>query len=144
MNLIFLLASIIIATLAWTLLSIISNYNIARKLALPVVISPVSPLNPLWILTYRAFPFILSLKHLPFGFGTWARCTFMGWTFHDKHALHHELGPCFIIVTPGGNEISVAEPRATHTIFSRRKEFIKPAVMYGRYTDSDCSYECAY
>ena len=135
MNLILLLASIIFASLSWTLLPLISNYNAARKIALPLVISPVSTLNPLWILTYRAFPFILSLKYLPFGLGTWARCTFMGWTFHDKHALHDELGPVFIVVTPSGNELSVADPRATHTIFSRRKEFIKPAVMYGRHTD---------
>ena len=133
MNLILVLTSIIFASLSWTLFSLISNYNTARKIALPLVISPVSPLNPLWILTYRAFPFILSLKYLPFGLGTWARCTFMGWTFHDKHALHDELGPVFIVVTPSGNELSVADPQATHTILSRRKEFIKPAVMYGRH-----------
>lgn len=130
MNLIFVLASIILASLTWTFFSIISNYNTARKIALPVIISPVSPLNPLWILTYRTFPFVLLLEHLPFGLGKWARCTYMGWTFHDKHALHDELGPIFVVVTPSGNEVSVADSQATHTILSRRKEFIKPAVMY--------------
>lgn len=144
MSLILLLASIIFASWAWTLFSVVSNYNIARKLALPLIISPVSPLNPLWILTYKAFPLVLSLKYLPFGFGTWARCTFMGWTFHDKQALHHELGPCFIVVTPSGNEISVADPSATHNILSRRKEFNKPAVMYGMQIDPRCRHECAY
>lgn len=130
MNLTFVLASVILAFLSWTFFSVISTYNTARKIALPVIISPVSPLNPLWILTYRTFPFVLLLKHLPFGLGKWARCTYMGWTFHDKHALHDELGPVFIVVTPSGNEVSVADPQATHTILSRRKEFIKPAVMY--------------
>ena len=144
MNLILVLSSIIFASLSWTLLSLISNYNTARKIALPLVISPVSPLNPLWILTYRAFPSILSLKYLPFGLGTWARCTFLGWTFHDKHALHDELGPVFIVVTPSGNELSVADPQATHTILSRRKEFIKPAVMYGRHFDQSCSHDHEY
>lgn len=144
MNLISVLASIIFAVFAWTLLSLLSNYNAARKIALPVVISPVSPLNPLWILTYRVFPSILSLKHLPFGLGTWARCTYMGWSFHDKYALHDELGPVFTVVTPGGNEIIVADPQATHTILSRRKEFIKPAVMYGRYTHQSSSPNCTY
>lgn len=144
MNLISVLASIIFALFAWTLLSLLSNYNAARKIALPVVISPVSPLNPLWNLMYRVFPSILSLKHLPFGLGTWARCTYMGWSFHDKHALHDELGPLFTVVTPGENEIIVADPQATHTILSRRKEFIKPAVMYGRYTHQRCSPNCTY
>lgn len=132
MNLIFVLASIILASLSWTVFSISSNYITARRISFPLIISPVTPLNPVWILTYRAFPWILSLKHLPFGLGRWAKCTYMGWTFHDKHALHHELGPLFVVVTPGGNEVSVADPQAAHAIFSRRKDFIKPAVMYGR------------
>ena len=132
MNLITVLASILLASLSWTVFSIFSNYTAARKIALPIIISPVSPLNPLWILSYRAFPFLLSLKHLPFGLGTWARCTYLGWTYHDKHALHDIFGPVFIVVTPSGNEVSVAHPQATHTILSRRKEFIKPAAMYGR------------
>lgn len=132
MNLIFVLASIILASFSWTFFSIISNYNKACKIAFPIILSPVSPLNPLWILTYRTFPFVLSLKYLPLGLGQWARCTYMGWNFHDKHALHDELGPVFIVVTPSGNEVSVADSQATHTILSRRKDFIKPAVMYGR------------
>lgn len=55
----------------------------------------------------------------------------MGWMFNDKHALHQELGAVFIIVTPGGNEVMVADPQVTHTILSHRKAFIKPAAMYG-------------
>ena len=141
MNLIFVFASIFLASVSWTLISVLSNYNAARRIALPVIISPVSPLNPLWILTYRAFPWVLSLKHLPLGLGRWARCTYMGWQFNDKHALHNELGSLFIVVTPSGNEVSVADSQATHTIFSRRKDFIKPAVMYGRSTRQSCSHE---
>ena len=144
MNLIFVLGSIILASLSWTFFSILSNYNAACKIDLPLIISPVSPLNPIWILTYRAFPWVLSLKHLPFGLGRWARCTYLGWQFHDKHALHDELGSLFIIVTPSVNEISVADSQATHAIFSRRKDFIKPAVMYGRSTRQSCSHEFAY
>ena len=84
------------------------------------------------VLVYRAFPTVLSLKFLPWGLGIWARCTVIGWKFQDKHALHDELGPVFTIVTPAGCELSVADHKATHTVLSRRKEFIKPAVMYGK------------
>ena len=139
MNWLFVFASLLFATLAWTLISVIYNYNAARKVGFPIVISPVSPLNPLWILTSRAFPRILSLRHLPFGLGKWARCTYIGWTFQDKHALHDELGPIFVVVTPSGNEVTVADHQAAHTILSRRKEFIKPAVMYGRGFKLRCS-----
>ena len=131
MTWVFLLSSAVFGSLFWTLISIFLNYNVARKITLPIVISPVSPLNPLWILTWRTLPIVLSLKGLPFGLGKWARCTYMGWAFQDKHALHDELGPVFVVVTPGGNEVIVADPQAAHTILSRRKEFIKPAIMYG-------------
>ena len=125
------LASILVAFLGWTTVSIISNYTAARKIGLPLVISPVYPLNPFWIITYRVFPVILLLKYLPFGFGTWARCTCIGWQFNEKHALHDELGPVFLIVTPGGNEVVVADAQVAHTVLSQRKEFIKPPIMYG-------------
>ncbi len=125
------LASVLIASFGWTTVSIISNFIAARKIGLPLVLSPVSPLNPFWIITCRAFPAILLLKYLPFGLGKWARCTYIGWQFHEKHALHDELGPVFLIVTPGGNEVSVADAQVAHTVLSQRKEFIKPAFMYG-------------
>lgn len=132
MNWLFMLASVFFGSLSWTTISLLSNYNAARKIGLPVIISPVSPLNPFWILTYRTFPFVLTLKYLPLGLGRWARCTFLGWAFQDKYALHDELGPVFVTVTPGGNEMWVADAQATHNILSRRKDFIKPAAMYGR------------
>ena len=125
------LASILVASLGWTTVSIISNYIAARKIGLPLVISPVYPLNPFWIITYRVFPVIFLLKYLPFGLGTWARCTYLGWQFHEKHALHDELGPVFLIVTPGGNEVAVADAQVAHAILSHGKEFIKPVFMYG-------------
>ena len=125
------LASILIAPLAWTTVSIISNYIAARKIGLPLVISPVYPLNPFWIITYKVFPAILLLRYLPFGLGAWARCTYIGWQFDEKHALHDELGPVFVIVTPGGNEVTVADTQMAHTVLARRKDFIKPAIMYG-------------
>lgn len=125
-------ATCILASFSWTCLCIYRNYVIARRIGLPIVISPVSTLNPFWILLWRGFPAILSLKHLPFGLGTWARCTSMGWAFQDKYRIHHELGPIFTIVTPAGNEVTVADPEAAHAVLTRRKDYIKPAVMYGK------------
>ena len=55
----------------------------------------------------------------------------MGWSFDDKHALHDQLGDAFTLVTPGGNEVVIADPETARVVFSRRKEYIKPAVMYG-------------
>lgn len=121
----------ILAFVVWTTFSIFRNYQLARRIGLPIIISPVSTLNPFWILLWRGFPAVLSLKHLPWGLGTWARCTSMGWAFQDKHKLHAEIGPLFTLVTPAANEVTVADPEAAHAVLARRKDYIKPAAMYG-------------
>jgi len=124
------ISSVLLAWFLWMFTSLVKNYWIARKIGLPMIISPATPLNPLWIICYRVFPQVLLLKHLPWGLGRWARCTFMGWTFNDKYALHDELGELFAVVSPGAIEVIVADPQAAHAVLARRKDYIKPAVMY--------------
>jgi len=122
--------SVLLAWFLWMFTSLVKNYWIARKIGLPMVISPATPLNPFWIICYRVFPQVLLLKHLPLGLGQWVRCTFMGWTFNDKYALHDELGDLFVVVSPGAIEVMVADPQTAHAVLARRKDYIKPAVMY--------------
>lgn len=57
----------------------------------------------------------------------------MGWTFQDKYALHEELGLAFVLVTPSGNELWLADPGAAHVVLSKRKEYPKPAAMYSKF-----------
>ena len=130
MNWVLIGLTVFLAPTIWTCFAITRNYISARHIKFPIIVSPVSTLNPFWIILYRIFPQILWIKHLPFGLGIWARCTYIGWQFDDKHALHSEFGSIFTIVTPGGNEVIVADPLCAHTIFTKRKEFIKPAIMY--------------
>ncbi|KAI4265812.1 MAG: hypothetical protein L6R38_009161 [Xanthoria sp. 2 TBL-2021] len=54
----------------------------------------------------------------------------MGWAFQDKHKLHDEIGPLFTLFTPAANEVTVADPEAAHAVLARRRDYIKPAVMY--------------
>ncbi|MCJ1312350.1 hypothetical protein MMC25_006024 [Agyrium rufum] len=56
----------------------------------------------------------------------------MGWQFKDNGAIHRELGDCFVLVTPGMNEVIVADPMTAHSILTRRKDFLKPAALYER------------
>ena len=127
----FICYSAVAAYFIWTATSLLANYRAARKTGLPIVISPVNPLNPFWILLYRNFPVLPWLRSLPWGLGTFARCSYNGWHFHDKQALHVELGDAFILVNPGINDVFVADPDATHSVLGRRKDFVKPALLYG-------------
>ena len=131
MGVIVVLAGALILWAVWTLQSILTNYHAAKRIGLPIVMSPVSMLNPFWTLAIRFLPVLPLLRALPFGLGHWAGCAYLGWTFDDKYARHAELGSAFTLVTPNGNEVWIADPEAAHVVMSRRKEYVKPAIMYG-------------
>ncbi len=132
MTVLVVLSSSVLAWVIWTFISLLSNYMTARRIGLPIIISPVSSLNPCWILTYRALPIFPLLQCLPFNLGKWSRCTYMGWSFDDKYLLHKELGCAFTLVTPSLNEVWIADQDAASVVLSRRKDYIKPAKMYRR------------
>ena len=127
----FICLSAAFAFTTWTAFSLLRNYQLARSIGLPIIVSPANPLNPLWILTYRLSPIISVLRVLPWGLGKFARYSYIGWEFDDKYAVHQELGSAFILVTPGTNELILADPDAVSVVLARRKEYIKPAVIYG-------------
>ena len=116
----------------WKSLSLVRNYRIAKTIGLPIRICPFNAIDPDWIFLYRVFPIIAILRKLPSWLTGWVKYSYVGWEFDDKHAIHHEVGPAFVLVTPSRNELVLADPDAVHTVQTRRKEFIKPSIMYGR------------
>lgn len=128
-----LLGSALAALILRNLISLLANYQSARQIGLPIIISPIFSLNPFWILLHRCTPILPFLKSLPFHLGKWARCNYIGWQFAEKHALHKELGDAFLLVSPSKIELMVADADAVNVILGRRKEYIKPAMMYGTF-----------
>ena len=115
--------------LSWTGISLYNNYQIARQSGLRLVVSPLTPLNPAWLLLQKRLrPWINSL---PWGLGGFAKYSYMGWQFDDKYAVHQKLGGAFILVTPSVNELILADPEAITQVQARRKDFVKPPLMYG-------------
>jgi hypothetical protein len=54
----------------------------------------------------------------------------MGWEYDDKGRIHRQLGPAFVIVSPGRNEIVLSEPQPIHEVLANPKLFQKPK-LYG-------------
>ena len=136
MAFLYLFSTLAIAWFLWTSFSLLRNYQAARKMSLPIILSPLNALNPLWMLTLKSFPGLPRIiQALPLGLGKWARCTYMGWTFHDKYALHDELDLVFMLVTPSGNELWVGDPNTAHHVLSKRKEYHKPTAMYSKFVE---------
>ncbi|CAN8096634.1 unnamed protein product [Discula destructiva] len=107
-----------------SILSFSSNLRAARKTGLPILISPVDLLNPLWIIFQK--PLVPLLVKLPFGLGAWTRYNTMSWYFTDKYRVHEEYGKVFLKVSPDWIELHSADPEVNAQIFARRKDFEKP------------------
>lgn len=107
-----------------------SNYFAARKIGLPILISPFSWQDPFYML----FGHHLSLlRYLPFGLGAWTQYSEMGWQLQSGYDLHHRFGPAFTIVSPWKNEIIVADPTTSEEVVSRWKVWIKSPELYAMF-----------
>jgi hypothetical protein len=112
-----------------TLWSLLQNYLRARQIGLPIVIVPISPENPVWMLLGRYF--VPILKYIPFGNGHFARFCHIGWEFDEKERAHLEMGDAFTFATPGKNWIYLANADTAHEILRRERQgvFARPVEM---------------
>lgn len=109
-------------SIVWTLFS---NYSKAGKSGFPVYVCPTNPGNPFWMLSsvplrpllFRLLPTVIFERILP---------TIYGWEYWDRYSTFARFGPAFILVTPGKNELWVADVELANTILARRKDFNQP------------------
>jgi len=115
----------VVAT-AW---SLFRNYLSARQVGLPIVIVPISPENPVWMLLARYF--LPIIQYIPFGNGHFTRFCHIGWEFDEKAHAHVELGDAFMFATPGKNWIYLCDADAVHDIVRRERqgEFARPVEL---------------
>jgi cytochrome P450 len=111
---------------------LLKNYWKARKIGLPIVITPVSLLGPVWALIWALAGGLIEpmLLSLPFGMGNWVTYSGHTWFFNHGYDLHKKYGPAFVIVTPTEIEVVIADPETAADLNNRRKEFIKDKRMY--------------
>ncbi|OAA59773.1 Cytochrome P450 [Niveomyces insectorum RCEF 264] len=100
-----------------------ANYRDARRLGLPIVLSPINPLNLAFVVLNAPLrPFLERV--IPTAVYEQLKILFYGWEFRDKHGVHDRIGPVFVMVTPNVNEIWCADPAMAQAILARRKDFV--------------------
>ncbi|TLD09602.1 hypothetical protein PspLS_11726 [Pyricularia sp. CBS 133598] len=106
-----------------SILSLLQNLRIAKQIGIPVVWSPVSSFNPLWIVfCKRVVPF---LQRLPFGLGDWTRYSTLDWTWIDRttgksgSTVHERYGDTFVNVTSRDVEIHTCDHRVSDQILRK-------------------------
>ncbi|KAL8904565.1 MAG: hypothetical protein Q9207_003184 [Kuettlingeria erythrocarpa] len=116
--------------IAYSWFCLLRNYQIARKIGVPLVVIPISHENPLRMVVDKAFVVPL-FERIPFGTGSFTRYNWRGWEFADKSKSHAELGDVFVVVTPGRNWLYLCNAEALLDVFQRRMGFPRPFLTDG-------------
>ncbi|KAK1463533.1 hypothetical protein CMEL01_13602 [Colletotrichum melonis] len=114
-----------IASQIWALYT---NYKSALTVGLPIIICPYDPENLIHVVL--SVPFRPLLKRLlPPTFFATVELTVVGWEFRDKSSVHDRVGPAFMLVTTGLNQLICADPTMAHAILNGRREFVQPDIV---------------
>ncbi|KAE8413511.1 cytochrome P450 [Aspergillus pseudocaelatus] len=123
-----LLATLVLAYVAWSLVALELNYRRACAMRIPLVRLWIDPQNLLWVIIEpHLWPW---LDRLPINWGNFGRYSRRGWYFSDRGESHRRYGPIWALVTPKEIYINVADSEAIHDIFQRRTDFIRPVEQY--------------
>jgi hypothetical protein len=100
----------------------------ARKSGFPSYLSPANPSNPIWMISQVFLRPILA-NILPAAAFERINIAIYGWEFRGRYATHAKYGASFMYVTPGANELWVADEEIANAILARRNDFLMPDVV---------------
>ncbi|KAK8079413.1 hypothetical protein PG997_007231 [Apiospora hydei] len=125
--------ALLFLTFAWWLYSMICllrNYLIARKVGIPIRVLFIPAENPFWLMVdSKVVTFVCKI--LPFlRNSSFARYNWRGWEVQDKCRSALEMGTVWMHVTPTYNSIQVCDPDALMEIFRRKHDFPRPLHFY--------------
>jgi hypothetical protein len=105
----------------WSIQSFQVNKAKAKTTGLPLLERWVAPTNPFWML----FGSSIVLKSRALNIASWnfRRFHTFGWEANERHRVHQELGPSFVLVTPGGNWLCVSDASVFTEVLHRRTDF---------------------
>jgi cytochrome P450 len=124
-----LIVTLTIGLCLWPILSLLKNYRRARKVGLPILVTPIPFGNPLWQLSESYIAPLFKL--FPSNITSFMEYSTRGWYFDDKYRLHSKYGEAFMIVGPDVTQIVIADTGAAEDVLSRRKDFVKAHSLYG-------------
>ncbi|KAF2787233.1 cytochrome P450 [Melanomma pulvis-pyrius CBS 109.77] len=107
--------------IVWSALSLYVNKVKARTTGLPLLVRRVTPTNPLWMMFGSTI--VLKCRALNIGTKHFRRFYVFGWEANERHVVHQELGPTFMLVSPGGNWLCVSDSSVFADVIHRRTDF---------------------
>ena len=117
------LSVLILASVLWYLSALPQNFKNARRVGLPIYISPISPNNFAWLFIAGILGYSSVARILPSFILEMIKLTIPGWEYHTKYSVHDQRGAAFVLVSPGVNTIVIADPEMAYNVLARRKGF---------------------
>ncbi|KAF7909334.1 uncharacterized protein EAF01_003052 [Botrytis porri] len=101
------------------------NYILAKKIGVPIVVLPLSPQNPIWMLLADIIVPLFQKSSIT---RSWPLIRFgrRAWEFKDKAQIHLEIGDVFIMVTPDENVLYICDADTLNEVLLRRNKFKRP------------------
>ena len=105
----------------WSVLSLHANKTKAKTTGLPLLVRYVAPTNPFWMMFGSSI--VLKCRALNISTERLRRFYSFGWEANERHIVHLELGPAFMLVTPGGNWLCISDASVFTDVIHRRTDF---------------------
>ncbi|KAK8127192.1 hypothetical protein PG984_008300 [Apiospora sp. TS-2023a] len=129
-NLVLILTTLAFAWWIYSMLCLLRNYLIARKIGIPIRVLFIASNNPFWMLVDTSVVTLLC-KLLPFlRNSSFARYNWRGWEVQDKCRSALEMGTAWVLVTSNYNAIQLCDPDALMDVFRRKNDFPRPLQFY--------------
>ena len=123
--------------ISWTIYRLASNYAVARRVGVPLIVLPINPESPAWMLVSDlTWPYLTRvLSWVPFCWCTrsFVRYAHRGWDVRDRADSFLELGDAFIFVTTGKNWLYVCNAESVTEMLLRKTEFRRPVEIMGEF-----------
>jgi len=106
---------------------LVKNYRIARKTGFPVVITPINPDNPLWLLI-NAFIYKPLRRILPASWFLRLKPVCYGWEFKEQRdgpsSMHEMVGESFWLVSGSDPEFVTRDTTFAQIFCAKHRNFV--------------------
>lgn len=114
---------LILAFTLHSMVCLLRNYLVARKLGVPVRIIPIDHINPPWTLVNQQV--VTLLRKLPFGLGdnNITKYNYLGFEIPLRWKSHQEMGDAFVLCSPARNWLYLGNPDHITAMLKRNNDF---------------------
>lgn len=106
---------------SWSAVTLRANMAQARATGLPILVRWIDLTNPMWMMFGSSI--VLKCKEWNIGTKHFHRFYYFGWEANERYRIHEELGPAYLLVTPGCTYLSISDPAIIADVIHRRTEF---------------------